>query len=164
VGTHYDHAETADELLGVEALENRELLSTTTTLKLLNREQSDSTLAGTLTAAGLSGAITARSTSRPRRGRTSRGLITEGGSGQKRGAWYNTSQQANIQVAASVFVNSLVPSCCSPAAPIWRAMPRITTPSRSNAASVSSWRVVDGVETTLAQVRTQDYFSNRWLR
>src|SRR5262245_33417103 len=150
--------------LEVEALEQRELLSAST-VKLLNREAFDSTLAGTLTPGWAQwsshGSINVTTQGQDR----TRGLITEGASGQKARTWLNTSQQANIQVGASVYLNSLVPmllfargSDLSSYAPNYYAV-RI-----ERGLGLKLVRVVDGVETTLAQIRSQNYFSNRWGR
>lgn len=151
--------------LGVEALEDRQLLSTTT-LKLLNREQFDSTLAGSLTRGWAQWSNHGSFNVAANQGQDrSRGLLTEGGSGQKARAWYSTSQPANVQVAASVYLNSLVPVLLfARGTDLSSHAPNYYAVKVERGLGLKLVRVVDGVETTLAQLRSQDYFSNRWLR
>lgn len=150
--------------LQVEALEDRQLLSVSP-LKLLSRETFDSTLTGALTSGWAQWSNHGSFNVSTNQGQGSRGLITEGSSRQSARAWFNTSQPANLQVSASVHLNSLVPVMLfARGADLSSHAPNYYAVKIERGLTVKLVRVVNGSETTLTQIRSQDYISNRWVR
>jgi hypothetical protein len=80
-------------------------------------------------------------------------------------AWLNTPLPADVQVGAAVFLNSLIPtqilargSGLSTATPTYYAL------SLTRGLQAQLLRVVNGVSTSLGQIKTPAYFSQQWVR
>jgi hypothetical protein len=94
-----------------------------------------------------------------------RSIASSGGSTTIAVAGPNTVWPANVMASALIFANSLIP------ARVWvrglgldTAAPSYYAAQLRRGVEVSLVRVVDGVETVLGTVRSQQWLSNRWVR
>src|SRR5262249_23183647 len=95
----------------------------------------------------------------------SSGLASTGASGQTSRAWVTASQPADVQVTASVYVDSLIPAeVIARGRSLDGDTPGYYAVSVTRGLGARLVKVVNGVTTTLDSVQSDDYLSGRWVR
>ncbi len=92
------------------------------------------------------------------------GLAASGGSGQVGRAWANEQRPADVQVAASIFADTLVPAqIIARGRNLNSARPTYYAATVVRGVEIKLTRVVDGASTTIGSVRSRSYVSQVWL-
>lgn len=101
----------------------------------------------------------------PARAVAGNGLTVSGTSALAARAWLGSVQPADVQAAASVFVDSLIPAgVVVRGRDLNTTRPTFYSLTVTRNAEVRLAATAGGTETTLASVRTTAYFSQKWLR
>jgi hypothetical protein len=154
--------------LSVEVLETRQLPSTSplSPAGLLSKELFDRTGVGAVPAnwsqwsnQGSFAVTNAQALSK------SNALAGTGVSGQTSRAWFTTAQAANVQAAAAVYLDTLIPAqVFVRGRGLDTAKPTYYAVSVTRGLEVDLLRVVNGAATRLGRVRSVDYLSNAWVQ
>jgi len=93
------------------------------------------------------------------------GFASNGGSRSAARSWSDAALPADVTAAAAVYLDSLIPAqVFVRGANLDTARPTYYAVTVTRGLQASLVRVVDGVETTLATVKSASYFSGQWLR
>jgi len=80
-------------------------------------------------------------------------------------AWPNTPEPADLQVTAAVYVNSVIPAqILARGSNLGSATPSFYAVAVSRGLEVDLLRIVNGVTTTLATLKSASWFSDQWAR
>src|SRR5262249_6288828 len=94
-----------------------------------------------------------------------RSLANDGVTGQKAVAWANTSQPANVQVSASVYLNSMVPAeILARGSRLNTNTPTFYAVTVTRGLQLKLVKVVNGVSTTLRTLTSANYLSGVWVK
>jgi hypothetical protein len=155
-------------MLRLEALETREMLSAAPALPTVGvrRETFDQTAIGELPSDWAQWDSQAGFQVLPGRAQAgASGLIASGSSGEAARAWLGTRQPANIQVSATLRLDSLIPAeIILRGSGLNTTSPTYYNLTLSRGLSLQLWRVVNGNRTYLGSVRSNDYISGPWVR
>ncbi len=93
------------------------------------------------------------------------GLVASGSSGETARAWLSTRQPANVQINATVLLNSLIPAeLIVRGKGLDTNSPSYYALTFSRGLDLQLWRVVNGNRLYLGSIRSSDYLSGAWVR
>lgn len=93
------------------------------------------------------------------------GFTSNGGSTSAARSWSDTALPADVDVSAAVYLDSLIPAqLFARGSNVGTAQPTYYAVSLTRGLNASLVKVVNGVSTTLAGLKSTDYFSSQWLR